>query len=43
MVSIKNNELTSVELSDVADKGRFVPVDCELVKIARNMGVTFGD
>jgi 6-phosphofructokinase 1 len=43
MVSIKNNELTSVELSDVADKGHFVPVDCELVKIARNMGVTFGD
>lgn len=43
MASITNNELTSVELSVVAGKGRLVPVDGELVKIARNLGVSFGD
>lgn len=43
MASITNNELTSVDLSSVAGKARFVPIDDELVKIARSMGVSFGD
>lgn len=43
MAGITNHELTPVDLSKVAGKGRFVPIDGELVRIARNMGVSFGD
>lgn len=43
MAGITNQELSPIELSEVAGKGRFVPVDGELVRIARNMGVSFGD
>ena len=43
MTSIVNNELASVDLAEVAGKGRFVPIEGELVKIARSMGVNFGD
>lgn len=43
MAGIINNELAPVELSEVAGKRRLVPVKGELVGIARNMGVSFGD
>ncbi len=43
MAGIVNNELAPVELSEVAGKSKFVPVNGELVKIARNTGVSFGD
>lgn len=43
MAGIKNNVLCPIELSDVAYKCKHVPFDGELVRIARNMGVSFGD
>ncbi len=43
MAGIVNNELAPVELSKVAGKSKLVPVDGELVSIARSMGVSFGD
>lgn len=43
MTGIVNNELSPIELSKVAYKSKYVPVDGELVRIARNMGVSFGD
>ena len=43
MAGIKNQQVTTVKLSDVAGQIRLVPEDHELVKIARNMGVSFGD
>lgn len=43
MAGIRNNVLYPIDLSDVAYKSKYVPVDGELVRIARNMGVSFGD
>lgn len=43
MAGITNNQLSPVDLSEVAYKCKNVPVEGELVKIARNMGVGFGD
>lgn len=43
MVGISNQELSPVELNEIVGKERLVPVDGELVRIARNMGVSFGD
>lgn len=43
MAGISNNALCPIDLSEVAYKCKHVPVDGELVRIARNMGVSFGD
>lgn len=43
MAGIVNNQLSPIDLSEVAGKCKYVPVDGELVRIARNMGVNFGD
>jgi 6-phosphofructokinase 1 len=43
MAGIVNNELCPIDLAEVANKCKHVPVDGELVRIARNMGVSFGD
>ncbi|MCX7772297.1 MAG: ATP-dependent 6-phosphofructokinase, partial [Clostridia bacterium] len=43
MAGIKNHELSPVALSEVAGKSRYVSPTGELVRIARNMGVSFGD
>ena len=43
MVCIKNQETKPVPLSEIAGKVKSVPVDGELVSIARNTGVSFGD
>ncbi|NLP00327.1 MAG: 6-phosphofructokinase [Clostridiaceae bacterium] len=43
MAGIVNNELCPIDLTEVANKCKHVPVDGELVRIARNMGVSFGD
>ncbi|MDR0714243.1 MAG: 6-phosphofructokinase [Bacteroidales bacterium] len=42
MVAIHNNELTSVPLSEVAGKTRFVPQDFYLIKQAKKIGTCFG-
>ncbi len=43
MVAIKNNEVTTIPLSEVNDKLSLVTSDNTLVKKGRQMGVSFGD
>ncbi|NLM76404.1 MAG: 6-phosphofructokinase [Clostridiaceae bacterium] len=43
MTGVVNHQTTAVDLADVAGKVKYVPVDGELIKIARNMGVSLGD
>ncbi|NMA66411.1 MAG: 6-phosphofructokinase [Clostridiaceae bacterium] len=43
MTAVINHQTTAIDLEDVAGKVKYVPVDGELVTIARNMGVSFGD
>jgi len=43
MAGIVNNQISPIDLAEVAGKCKYVPVDGELVRIARNMGVSFGD
>lgn len=43
MTGITNNQLSPIDLSKVAYKYKYIPVDGELMRIARNMGVSFGD
>jgi 6-phosphofructokinase 1 len=43
MVSLQGNTITSVSLEKAVDKIKTVPSDGELVRIAKNVGVGFGD
>ncbi|NMC39116.1 MAG: 6-phosphofructokinase [Bacteroidales bacterium] len=43
MVALRNNEITSVPLADVAGKLKLVDVNDPLVVKARNLGTSFGD
>jgi phosphofructokinase-like protein len=43
MVALKDNEIASVSLADVAGKLKLVDPDNPLVKKAKNMGTIFGD
>ncbi len=43
MVGIMNHELCLSKVSDIAGKTKQVPINGELVNIARSMGVSFGD
>jgi phosphofructokinase-like protein len=43
MVGILHQELTHTPLSEVVGKHRLIKKDGELMRIARNMGVSFGD
>lgn len=43
MVGIRGGELISVPLADVAKGARTVPLDNELIRSARAIGVSFGD
>jgi len=43
MVCLDHEQIKSIPVRDVAGKIRKVPTDGELIKIARNMGVSFGD
>jgi 6-phosphofructokinase 1 len=42
MVALKNDEIVSVPLADVAGKLKLVEPDSQLVIHARNMGTSFG-
>jgi ATP-dependent phosphofructokinase / diphosphate-dependent phosphofructokinase len=42
MVALRNNTITDVPLTDAA-MSRPVPLDCDLVKAARAVGISFGD
>lgn len=43
MVGLKNNAILPVPLEDVAGKLKAVPTDCELIRTARDIGISFGD
>jgi 6-phosphofructokinase 1 len=43
MVALRGTEITSVPVSEVADKLRRVDPDSELVRAARSVGTSFGD
>jgi ATP-dependent phosphofructokinase / diphosphate-dependent phosphofructokinase len=43
MVSLQGNTITSVPLENAVGKIKNVPVDGELIRIARSVGVEFGD
>ncbi|QAT49641.1 6-phosphofructokinase [Caproiciproducens sp. NJN-50] len=42
MVSLKNDSIVSVPLENVAGKLKSVPQDCDLIKTAQNIGISFG-
>lgn len=43
MVAFQAGEITSVPLSDAASKTKFLPVDHEMIQVARDIGISFGD
>lgn len=43
MVALINNEIVPVPLSEVAGKLKSVPTDCEVIKTAKQIGITFGE
>lgn len=43
MVAMKNNQMTTIPLTEVAGKLKLVPQDSELVAQARSLGIYFGD
>jgi 6-phosphofructokinase len=43
MVALQNESIVPVPLHDVAGKLKGVPVDCETVRTARSIGISFGD
>lgn len=43
MVALQGDEIVPVPLSEVAGKLKTVPVDCNMVRSARDIGISFGD
>ena len=43
MVAVQDDKIVPVPLKDVAGKLKLVPPDCELVRTAREMGLSMGD
>ncbi len=43
MAGIQNDSFINVPLDDVAKGERIVPIDHQLIKSARSIGVSFGD
>lgn len=43
MAAIRNDQHCPVNIADIAGKVKTVPLDGELVQIARNIGISFGD
>ena len=42
MVALKNNSILPIEINDIAGKLKMVPLDCEVLSNAKNIGVSFG-
>ena len=42
-VALKGNEITHNKLEDIAGVPKLVPVDHQMVTIAKNIGISFGD
>lgn len=43
MVALVNNEVVPVPLSEVAGRLKSVPADCEVIKTAKQIGISFGE
>ena len=43
MVAVQNDKIVPVPLKDVAGKLKTVPADCELIRAARDLGLSLGD
>ena len=43
MVALRNGEIVPVPLSEVAGKLKTLPVDCDIIQTARDIGISFGD
>ncbi len=43
MVALRNEKIVPVPLGEVAGKLKSVPVDCDMIKTARGIGISFGD
>ena len=43
MVALQDNHIVPVPLTEVAGKLKTVPVDCEEILAAREIGISFGD
>jgi len=43
MVALRGNNIVTVPLDDVAGKLKYVPHDCDMIREARLMGISFGD
>ncbi len=43
MVALKEQRIVPVPLAEVAGKLKTVPVDCEMIQAARDIGISFGD
>ena len=43
MVAIQDGKLTSIPLEDAASKTKFLPIDHPMIKLARDIGISFGD
>ncbi len=43
MVALKGTEVIAIPLSDVAGKLKEVPPDCEIVRAAKDLGISFGE
>lgn len=43
MVAMQDGEITSVALEEAASQTKFLPVDHPLIKVGRDIGISFGD
>ena len=43
MVAIQNGEITYIPLEEAASATKFLPTDHPMIKVARDMGISFGD
>ncbi|MCF0137412.1 MAG: 6-phosphofructokinase [Oscillospiraceae bacterium] len=43
MVAIQEGEIVSIPLEEAASKTKFLPTDHPLIKVARDIGISFGD
>lgn len=43
MVALRDGEIVPVPLNEVAGKLKTVPLDCSMIKSARDIGISFGD
>ena len=43
MVAIQDGEICSIPLEEAASQTKFLPVDHPMIKVARDIGICFGD